>query len=290
MKLYSEEDVLNTFLNRLQAKFKLHTDNRLSVIPGKNLLQTSQKEVYQQALTDSLKILTSQYHQHISTQRGYEQLNDETLYLIIYQETDNHQRIRLLFPFGANFGIICAAALVDEPKHMNNVKKDFERLIEQTIDDLVLHEFNKYYQPSQLKDSQMTQKYTDSIRYQSLKNDSFNLVIKFKVPRKMLYEPLRKAIEQDSASHKQTDTEDYNSLALTPLESLSYDKDSDDVQLITSLYWSTFLFIQSQSHTKKSNSWKKVPLCLISAISLFREKFMFTYRQHLVIKTSLLTP
>lgn len=236
MKLYSEEDVLNNFLNRLQAKFKLHTDNRLSVIPGKTLLQTSQKDVYQQALTDSLKVLTSQYHQHISTQRGYEQLNDETLYLIIYQETDNHQQIRLLFPFGANFGIICAAALVNEPKHMNNVKKDFEHLIEQTIDDLVLHEFNKYYQPSQLKDSQMTQKYTDSIRYQSLKNDSFNLVIKFKVPRKMLYEPLRKAIEQDSASHKQTDTKDYSSLALTPLESLSYDKDSDDVQLITSLY------------------------------------------------------
>lgn len=236
MKLYSEEDLLNTFLNRLQAKFKLHRNNRLAIIPGETLLKTSQHEIYQQALTDSLKTLTSQYHQRISTQQGYEQLSPDTLYLLIYQEIEAQQQIRLIFPFGANFGIICAAALIDRPKHQNAVKQDLDQLIQNTIDDLVLHEFSKYYHPDNSSTNHLTQKYTDSIRYQTLKNDSFNLVIKFKIPLQSLYQPLRKAIAQDSKSHHQNGTKNYSDLALTPLESLSYDKDSDDVQLITSLY------------------------------------------------------
>ena len=66
------------------------------------------------------------------------------------------------------------------------------------------------------------------------------MVMRFTLPLKDIYHPLKQAIESD---HTRSDSEgkpmtqvNYNQLAPTNLVSLAYNKDNDSVTFVTSLY------------------------------------------------------
>lgn len=231
MQLLAEEDVLNTCLNHLKTKFTLKND-QLTLLSGEQLKQSAQSDIYQQALHDSLKTIAKDYHQPLPLKR-YQNLNPATFYIMIYR----HHQIRLIFPYGANLATILAGALIQNRKNPRiNVGQELNHLVNKTIDDLVLHEIYKYYQPAKGSNTMISPKYTRSIRYQGLKSDSFNLMIKFVLPLNMIYQPLQTAIQKDSQQHHQSPKTNYNQLALSNLISLAYDRKQDQVTFVTTLY------------------------------------------------------
>lgn len=236
MRMFAEEDVVNTFLNRAQKRFELK-NYQITVVPGDNLINNPQKEQYQQALTDSLTQLKKQYHQAID-QAQHQKLNPDHFYILIYQRQKINNMLRLIFPYGSNLAPILLGALVKRNKNSKETTaQNLRKLVQQTVDDIVLHEVFKYYQPQNGTREQFSKEITDSIRYQMLKEDSFNLVIRFTLPLKETTQEFQKAIKKDhSKKDKPLSKTNYNQIALSNLLSLNYDPTKENVTFITSLY------------------------------------------------------
>lgn len=236
MRMFAEEDVVNTFLNRAQKQFELK-NYQITVVPGDNLINNPQKEQYQQALTDSLTQLKKQYHQTIS-QTQHQKLNPDHFYILIYQRQKINNMLRLIFPYGSNLAPILLGALVKRNKNnKETTAQNLRKLVQQTVDDIVLHEVFKYYQPQKGTREQFSKEITDSIRYQMLKEDSFNLVIRFTLPLQETTQEFQKAIKKDhSKKGKPLSKTNYNQIALSNLLSLNYDPTKENVTFITSLY------------------------------------------------------
>lgn len=236
MRMFAEEDVVNTFLNRAQKQFELK-NYQITVVPGDNLINNPQKEQYQQALTDSLTQLKKQYHQTIS-QTQHQKLNPDHFYILIYQRQKINNMLRLIFPYGSNLAPILLGALVKRNKNnKETTAQNLRKLVQQTVDDIVLHEVFKYYQPQKGTREQFSKEITDSIRYQMLKEDSFNLVIRFTLPLQETTQKFQKAIKKDhSKKGKPLSKTNYNQIALSNLLSLNYDPTKENVTFITSLY------------------------------------------------------
>ena len=236
MRMFAEEDVVNTFLNRAQKRFELK-NYQITVIPGENLINNPQKEQYQQALIDSLTQLKNQYHQTI-VKTQHQKLNPDHFYILIYQRQKINNMLRLIFPYGSNLAPILLGALVKRNKNSKETTvQSLRTLVQQTVDDIVLHEVFKYYQPQKGTREQFSKEITDSIRYQMLKEDSFNLVIRFTLPLKETTQKFQKAIKKDhSEKGKPLSKTNYNQIALSNLLSLNYDPTKENVTFITSLY------------------------------------------------------
>lgn len=236
MRMFAEEDVINTFLNRAQKRFELK-NYQITVIPGENLINNPQKEQYQQALIDSLTQLKKQYHQTIDKTQ-HQKLNPDHFYILIYQRQKINNMLRLIFPYGSNLAPILLGALVKRNKNNEETTaQNLQKLVQQTVDDIVLHEVFKYYQPQKGTREQFSKEITDSIRYQMLKEDSFNLVIRFTLPLKETTQKFQKAIKKDhSEKGKPLSKTNYNQIALSNLLSLNYDPTKENVTFITSLY------------------------------------------------------
>lgn len=236
MRMFAEEDVVNTFLNRAQKQFELK-NYQITVVPGNSLINNPQKDQYQQALTDSLTQLNKQYHQTID-QTQHQKLNPDHFYILIYQRQKVNNMLRLIFPYGSNLAPILLGALVKRNKdNQETTAKNLRKLVQQTVDDIVLHEIFKYYQPQKGTREQFSKKITDSIRYQMLKEDSFNLVIRFTLPLKETTQKFQKAIKKDhNDKDKPLSKTNYNQIALSNLLSLNYDPTKENVTFITSLY------------------------------------------------------
>lgn len=241
MKLFAEEDVVNTFLNKLQKQFVLHS-YKLTVVPGESLIDNQNTKMYQTALKDSLDQLTKSYHQTINEKTtNYHQLSKDNYYILIYEESNNQLNLRMIIPYGANLSAILMGALIVRPKdNQLNISDELTKLSTETLEDIVIHEMFKYYEVKKGTDKPFEKSITDSIRYQPLKSDNFNMVMKFTLPLKDIYHPLKQAIESD---HTRSDSEgkpitqvNYNQLAPTNLVSLAYNKDNDSVTFVTSLY------------------------------------------------------
>lgn len=236
MRMFAEEDVVNTFLNRAQKRFELK-NYQITVVPGDNLINNPQKEQYQQALTDSLTQLEKQYHQAID-QTQHQKLNPDNFYILIYQRQKINNMLRLIFPYGSNLAPILLGALVKRTKNSKETTaQNLRKLVQQTVDDIVLHEVFKYYQPQKGTREQFSKEITDSIRYQMLKEDSFNMVIRFTLPLQETTQEFQKAIKKDhSEKGKPLSKTNYNQIALSNLLSLNYDPTKENVTFITSLY------------------------------------------------------
>ena len=236
MRMFAEEDVINTFLNRAQKRFELK-NYQITVIPGENLINNPQKEQYQQALIDSLTQLKKQYHQTIDKTQ-HQKLNPDHFYILIYQRQKINNMLRLIFPYGSNLAPILLGALVKRNKNNEETTaQNLQKLVQQTVDDIVLHEVFKYYQPQKGTREQFSKEITDNIRYQMLKEDSFNLVIRFTLPLKETTQKFQKAIKKDhSEKGKPLSKTNYNQIALSNLLSLNYDPTKENVTFITSLY------------------------------------------------------
>lgn len=240
MRMFAEEDVVNTFLNHAQEKFELK-NYQITVVPGESLIDNPQKGQYQTALSDSLNQLNEQYHQAIDTKK-HQKLNPDTFYILIYQRQKVNNMLRLIFPYGSNLAPILLGALVKRSKNDNGVdtQKQLRELVQQTVDDLVLHEIFKYYQPQKGSREQFSKEITDSIRYQMLKEDSFNIVIRFTLPFDEISKDFQQAIQKDRKTktdeNQPLTKQNYNNLALTNLLSLNYDPDKQNVTFITSIY------------------------------------------------------
>lgn len=234
MQMFAEEDVVNTFLNKSEKQFELKK-YQVTVIPGETLIDNPQKDQYQQALSDSIKQLSKEYHQTVK-KNTYQNLNPDTFYILIYQRQKTNNMLRLIFPYGSNLAPILLGALVKRTKtSQKEANEKIRTLVQETIDDIVLHEVFKYYQPQKGTNEQFSKEITDSIRYQTLKQDSFNLVIRFTLPLNETTQEFQTAIKKDHT--KQTISRaNYNDIALSNLLSLSYDPKKKNVTFITSLY------------------------------------------------------
>ena len=146
MKLFAEEDVVNTFLNKLQKQFVLHS-YKLTVVPGESLIDNQNTKMYQTALKDSLDQLTKSYHQTINEKTtNYHQLNKDNYYILIYEESDNQLNLRMIIPYGANLSAILMGALIVRPKdNQLNISDELTKLSTETLEDIVIHEMFKYY-------------------------------------------------------------------------------------------------------------------------------------------------
>lgn len=234
MKLLSEQDVTNNLLNRLEKDFILKKDLYVSTMTGDGLLKINPK-IANTALTESLKILKSQYHLHVDS-TIHNQIDASEFYTVIFdknKDNDTQTQIRLLFPYGPMMAdILCGALIQDSKKNLR--QGEINLLLNQnkidTADDIALHELFKIYRPQNQQLKTIPKKVIDSVNYKGLEKDPFNLVTTFTIKLNDVYKPLQTSIK---TKNKHTN---YNNIAPANIIFVAYDEKQDLVKFVTSLY------------------------------------------------------
>lgn len=234
MKLLSEQDVTNNVLNRLEKNFILKKDLYVSTLTGDGLLKINPK-IANTALTESLKILKSQYHLHVDS-TIHNQIDASEFYTVIFdknKDNDTQTQIRLLFPYGPMMADILCGALIQDSK--NNLNQgEINLLLNQnkidTADDIALHELFKIYRPQNQQLKTIPKKVINTVNYKGLEKDPFNLVTTFTIKLNDVYKPLQTSIK---TKNKHTN---YNNIAPANIIFVAYDEKQDLVKFVTSLY------------------------------------------------------
>ena len=230
MKLKPEENVINNVLSNLEQHFDLHHQLKVTSMLGAQF----DTATYQQALIDSLTNIHTNLHVHVKDK--YRTVNPDQLYVLVYEESNvdsTKNEMRLLFPFGANITEILGSYLIKAPKHahlsqskindvMNNTRK-------QAINDIVLGQLFKFYQPSADAGPIVPNTVLSKIQYKGIKDDPFNLVIKLELATDDVFKPLRTAI------HKQEPDTDYNDYSMAPISYIGYNKDKTAIEIVSPL-------------------------------------------------------